>query len=355
MSARNLNCVGKINLYSFLIKTLFSSVSDALPTALLSRLLMCEAKVKDCKDDWINLKTGNFKTTTSQLTQEATILLGIFFKLKDLDLYTINNSITYKEKYSKVWAIVGGSRICSFEGELKCLHVHCDGDLNIGTIIDIICQMNIYEVNVYLTLSKNQYTKICYIEYCEDIKETFIQILFALDEMKTGTFTKIPELSKGLKKNLNPDSFNLSIELCLPNSSLLRNTTVKTDYVNIFVDEAFTNLRDIEISSIKIRAMEAIKAGSLCLLIPANHVLAFVANSIFGKNQGQLSDIPVAYIMTGKGFKINTDIRYVCESVINALEQNDIKVMNISADTAFHQLLLHPWRSLASVHESRTG
>ena len=309
-----------------------------LPTELVCELTAAD-KFKDMKPAWnrlYSLKLGNSATY-----DQSVIFLATSLKLQNKNLNISEIFSTYNSS-SFNWVIHNSSSITNGDGIPEYLHIHLEGELVSSSIINIICQMNIFnETSAFVTLNHEKTTSIFFIKYNSYVKDTFKIIISALQDVQFGKAKKTPETSKYLQSIVSKDLLDKKLIFSIPDDSLHNKVDTSSDGIKIIPDLDIDI--KLELSSLRMQSLEVIKSSSLCLLKPANHILAFVANSVFGKNKGQISDIPVAYCLTGKGYKVNTEVRKVLNNVIAVLEKYNIKVLSISADTAFHQILLKPW------------
>lgn len=63
-----------------------------------------------------------------------------------------------------------------------------------------------------------------------------------------------------------------------------------------------------------------------------------VCNSIFGKQDTHLTDIPIFYARTGLGYQVNREVKFCLQKCKEKLKSYGMKVFCFSGDTAFHKL-----------------
>lgn len=312
-----------------------------IPTILISKLTGAEL-FKDIKPTWLSIAIEEPPISSSY--KDSTALLGVAFKLKNPNLSIQENICSHIKSSDLSWIIYNGSNIIDNIHKINYIHVHIEGNITTANKMDIICRMNISgKLDCYITNFVNGITHIYFVTYCELISEVYEIILIALREVKEGRIRKTPESSKNLQSLMKEECLKMNLLFCFPSAiCLFKEICYKENSINIILNSELDI--ELEVSSISLQSLDIIKSASLCLITPANKVLIFVANSIFGKVKGNISSIPVCYLLTGVGFKIEREIKTAIGNVIETLENNGVKVLSISADTAFHPILLKPWR-----------
>ena len=221
------------------------------------------------------------------------------------------------------------------QSDLISQYVYCSLENMEGSnLLNVFCQMCMNQKPAMVSIKREDFVYIYIFEYTDVIINLINTILSNLLAQKQSS----KRISAMVNSKHELDSFPLPSCLAKVPCSLSSVETRDAEEKIVIHVPKHMMLLDIEE-----RVKEVIRKAVISLRQPALHVLVVVANSVFGKEKGHVSDVPIFYCRTGRGCRVKQEISYIIKSCIQYLANQSIKVVCVSADTANHNITHVNW------------
>ena len=307
-----------------------------------------------CRSAWKSLltKLNGDIVPRSELRMVNLNYLTLFLKIFDDSLKVVEREDFYITFNQLRFRIQNPSIVVAEEGSIEYVHLYCE-DIDDFTIFDIITQMSLTQKSGLLTLNTKEHFKVYLLQYTAEIQNIwrFVNVVLASiasgGNIPSNRTQEMNVLKLIYSEFAKPEPFP-TIPIEITNFSIHE---IPASYNNSLNSVRRINVKILKKDEILIQGtelsrchfdnlfMETLKKVTVALLPPATHILVAMVNSVYGKAGKHVSDLPVFYCRTGKGYSVKHEINCIVDTVKARLAEKNIRVVCFAADTAFHNIL----------------